>query len=84
MKKLKEINNVCSPCGLAANTLTCLVKYGKLPEKPSLSVSTFHIANCDCCGRRTHVTEARDFFYPDFSLLSTRFTNRLEERRLEL
>ncbi len=70
MKPTNKISSVCRECGLAANTLTCLVRYGNLPKRPAFSVSTFRKGVCDCCGRQTHITEARDFFYPDFSLIN--------------
>jgi len=66
---MKEILNVCDKCGIEANRLTCLKKYGKEPLKPKFSISTYHRAKCDCCGENAMVTEVRDFFYPDFSLL---------------
>jgi hypothetical protein len=70
MNKKKEIHNCCSKCGKEANRLTCLKKYGKEPTKIAFSCSTFHKGVCECCGEVAHVTEARDFFYPDFSLLN--------------
>lgn len=63
--------NVCTDCGVEANRLTCLKKYGQEPKKKSFSVSTFHKAKCDICGELKMVTEARDFFYPEFDLLPT-------------
>lgn len=68
---------VCSNCGLAANTLTCLVKYGSLPIKVAFDVSTFHEGTCEVCNRSVSVTESRDFFYPDFTLLSAKFKRNL-------
>ncbi len=68
---------VCRECGLAANALTCLVKYGQYPLKPAFSVSTYYQGTCGSCDRNTTVTEERDFFYPDFSLLSQAFRERL-------
>lgn len=64
-----DIGWVCSPCGWTANYLTCLEKYGQPPQKASYNVSTYHNGTCDVCGQYTHITETRDFFYPDFSLL---------------
>lgn len=64
------IHNVCAPCGISANVLTCLKKFGRRPHKLSFSVSTVHTGICDACGEKTNVTEVRDFFYPDFSLLN--------------
>jgi len=67
--KNKKIFNVCDECGLEANRLTCLKKYGREPLKPKFTISTYHLGICDICGKETAVTEPRDFFYPDFSLL---------------
>jgi hypothetical protein len=67
--KNKIINNVCDKCGIEANRLTCLKKYGEEPKKKKFSVSTYHIGKCDVCGKVTQITEVRDFFYPDFNLL---------------
>jgi len=72
---------VCRECGLAANALTCILKYGQYPLKPAFSVSTCHQGTCDSCGRNTTVTEERDFFYPDFSLLSEAFRERLKTQK---
>lgn len=69
MKKKKEIREVCSPCGVSANVLTCLEKYGMRPMKLAYDVSTFHKGTCDYCERNDDITEVRDFFYPDFTLL---------------
>jgi len=60
---------VCSDCGIEANRLTCLKKYGAEPKQKAFTVSTFHKAICDVCGKEKMVTEPRDFFYPDFDLL---------------
>lgn len=65
----EKIYQVCSPCGVAANVLTCLRKYGRSPKKLHFDISTFRKAKCDICGDITSVTEVRDFFYPDFRLL---------------
>ena len=65
-----RINNVCVECGISANVLTCLNKYGMPPKKLSFAISTFHKAKCGYCGKIKEVTEVRDFFYPDFSLLA--------------
>lgn len=67
--KTREVSEVCTPCGITANYLTCLKKYGKPPKKFSFSVSTYHEGTCGVCGQETTVTEPRDFFYPDFSLI---------------
>lgn len=65
----KNTMNVCHPCGLTANYLTCLKRYGQPPLKPCFDVSTYHRGTCGVCKRETEVTEERDFFYPDFSIL---------------
>lgn len=71
-----EIGQVCTKCGIAANYLTCWKKYGAPPLKMCFDVSTFHLGTCDFCGIQTNVTEPRDFFYPDFSLLSKAVKNK--------
>lgn len=65
----REIYNVCSNCGIKANRLTCLKKYKAHPKQEAFTVSTYHNGKCDMCKKKTSVTEARDFFYPDFSLI---------------
>lgn len=65
----KEIYNTCIGCGHLARSLTCLKKYGKLPLKYGFDIPTYHNGQCDCCGKKTAVTETRVFFYPDFSLI---------------
>ena len=65
----ENIRNVCVACGITANYLTCLKKYGQPPQKKMFSISTYHVAECDFCGEETSVTETRDFFYPDFDLI---------------
>ena len=80
---MREINNVCSACGLIANYLTCLKKYGTPPKKKAYEVSTFHLGKCDYCGEKTSITETRDFFYPDFSLLD-KVKLCFKERRIKL
>ena len=64
------IHNVCSDCGIKANRLTCLKKHGKEPDKKAFSLSTFHTGICDFCKQEKAVTETRDFFFPDFNLLT--------------
>lgn len=65
----KGSSGVCAECGISANVLTCLKKFGKRPNKLCYSVSTYHEGKCDICGESKQVTEARDFFCPDFTLL---------------
>jgi trehalose-6-phosphate synthase len=70
MKKEKpQLEWVCRDCGIEANRLTCLKKYGREPLKKAFSVSTYHEGICEACGEKKEVTQSRDFFYPDFSLL---------------
>ena len=63
------MNKICDDCGIEANRLTCLKRYGKEPLKKKFDVSTYHKNRCDVCGEDKLVTESRDFFYPDFSLM---------------
>ncbi len=61
--------NVCHPCGITANYLTCLKKFGEPPLHACFEISTYHLGTCGVCGRQESVTQDRDFFYPDFELL---------------
>lgn len=65
----KKILLACDPCGIETNRLTCLKKYGREPRQAKYTTSTYQQAPCDVCGIVTLVTSARDFFWPDFSLL---------------
>lgn len=59
-------SQACSPCGITANQLTCLKKYGERPLKNASEVSTMHKGFCYICERDDqYVTEMRDYFYPD-------------------
>lgn len=69
MKSTNDIKKVCGQCGITANVLTCLKKYGEAPKHLAFTVSTFRTAICDVCGHKRLVTEPRDFFYPNFDLL---------------
>lgn len=60
---------VCESCGVSANVLTCLKKYGRSPMQIKMSRSTWHMGECEICGETREVTQPRDFFYPDFALL---------------
>jgi len=64
-----EIIEVCWECGVSANVLTCLKKYGNRPHQLAFTVSTYHKGTCDVCGEKKHVTELRDFFYADTTLI---------------
>lgn len=63
------IHTVCRECGTTANVLTCLQRYGQPPQNLAYSVSTFHEGRCDFCHAKKPVTQTRDFFFPDFSLI---------------
>lgn len=65
-----KIHNVCSDCGIEANRLTCIKKYGSGPIKKCFDISTYHAGICDWCKEEKQITQVRDFFYPDFSLLN--------------
>lgn len=65
----KEIYGVCRECGIAANVLTCIKRYGKRPDKLCFDVGTSSIGKCDYCGKEGMKTPTRDFFYPEFELL---------------
>lgn len=67
--KNKDVSLVCPACGITANYLTCLKKYGRPPLQAVFTVSTLHNGTCDVCGHFAPVTESRDFFYPDFELI---------------
>ena len=64
------INYVCAECGISANVLTCLKKYGKPPKKLCFDMSTTCKGKCDYCGEEKIITQTRDYYYPDFSLLN--------------
>lgn len=65
----KDVHNVCAECGISANVVTCLQRYGRPPTKLSYDTSTFRKGICDYCGVLKFITETRDFFYPEFDLL---------------
>lgn len=67
--KVNYPHYVCNKCGLEANRRTCLKNYRALPKQPKSLLSTYHAGKCEWCGDRAQITEARDFFYPDFKLL---------------
>ena len=69
MKEEKQISNVCRECGITANALTCLKKYGRLSKQLAYTLSTYHKGECDYCKEEKEITEVRDFFYPDFGLI---------------
>jgi hypothetical protein len=75
MTQRTEPSGYCSPCGISANVLTCLKKYGHRPNQLCFSVSTWHKGVCAACGEEAMVTEERDFFYPDFELLAKKTKN---------
>lgn len=58
--KIKGIDWVCSNCGLKALRKKCNQKIRQH------TCSTWHIGICDICGKKTAVTEHRDFGYCKF------------------
>lgn len=71
-------SNCCYECGISANVLTCIKKYGKPPKKLCFDTSTYNWGECGNCKEVKHVTQPRDFFYPDFTLLSRNFNIRYD------
>lgn len=67
---MNKITHVCDKCGIEANKLTCLKKYGEEPKKAKFDYSTYHMGKCDVCKELKMITEVRDFFYPDFELIN--------------
>lgn len=62
-------NEICYECGISANVLTCLKRYKFRPKQLMFTTSTYHKGVCDVCHEEKDVTEARDYFHPDFELL---------------
>lgn len=56
-KEKKEITWICAECGK---------KYGNR----ECGIATWHEAVCDICGKKTEVTEPRDFGYTNKKKLS--------------
>jgi len=69
MSNKKTISQCCYECGVSANVLTCLKRYGNRPKKLAYNTSIYSDGVCHICGEHKPVTETRDFFHPDFSLL---------------
>lgn len=60
MRKLKPYPTwVCIKCGTEA-----VIQSDRY--HPTANLSTFHKGICDVCGKRTSVTESRDYGYPKF------------------
>lgn len=59
----------CAECGVSANVLTAIRKYKKRPRMLANMSATYHFGVCDVCKEKRLITQPRDFFYPDFSLL---------------
>ena len=74
-----DINQVCYRCGVTANILTSLKKYKTRPHVLSHQMSTYHLGICDVCDSVVAVTEPRDFFSPDFSLLQKNWILKLKK-----
>lgn len=60
---------VCHRCGVTANVLTCLKKYGQSPNQLSVVAGTSWRGRCRICGREDSVGSERDYYHPDFSLI---------------
>ena len=61
---------VCEECALAAG--------GTMPDG---HLATWHIGQCDACGRKRAITEPRDFRYPRLTKdRTTRFIQDLERK----
>jgi len=52
--KIKYPHWVCAKCGLKAS------------KGRSFTISTWHYGKCEVCKKENWITEARDFFYPEF------------------
>lgn len=76
---MREINQVCYECGVTANVLTCLKKYKTPPKKLCYDSSTFHWGKCESCDENKLVTETRDYFHPNFSLLQKNWILKLKK-----
>lgn len=75
---------VCNQCGWVASFATQITR-GKQPDKTEVAfkLSTYHVDNCEVCGKETWVTEARDFFYPDFELINAKELRKAYEKYAE-
>lgn len=77
---------VCDSCGVKANRLTQEKRLGSkfdiMKFKRKFSVSTYHAGICDVCGKKEYVTEPRDFFYPDFTLLDKEPISTIKGKRV--
>lgn len=61
--------DVCDSCGIAANVLDCLKRFGRPPRRTKVTISTYYAGICAICKKSAAITEQRDFFYPNFDLL---------------
>lgn len=78
------MHSCCFECGKLANYVTCMARYGRPPLKSSFDVSTVSKGKCHYCGRETDITEPRDFFYPDFTLVNwKKYRKEMEKRDAE-
>jgi len=82
LKCTKEILQVCDSCGIEARRLTYLKRFGREPGLQKMTISTYHTGICDVCKLNKSVTEPRDFFYPDFDLI-TKEINRLSKEAIK-
>lgn len=70
----KKIELVCEYCGVKANHLSQMRKYGEEFDEekfvPMAEVSTCIKGVCHVCGYEGNVYPVRDFNYPDFNLMT--------------
>jgi len=65
----KYPKKVCDICGIEANRLTSIERYGREPRWKKHRFADYKKAKCDICGRKTRVTTPDSFFLPNFKLL---------------
>ena len=63
------IHNVCCDCWIEASKKTAEKKWIKT-DRYCFYVSTYHTWICDFCKQEKMITQTRNFFYPDFNLIS--------------
>jgi hypothetical protein len=63
----KEIYTICNRCGVCARVVTYWDRFKEFPPKLCWDCSTWHVGICDWCGEERSITEARDFFHPDWT-----------------
>jgi len=61
MKRKKIIHWTCYRCGWEAS------------NHRSTTIQTYHEGKCEVCGETRPITEAKDFFHPDFTKLIKKY-----------